>query len=156
MIFPEGKLRGTSRIILLFIMATKITLTSPIYHRGTNKSTIILTSIQFNFIDYSVYGAFCICQFGPAFLSWRIALNSWQHFNGANKIIYHPPSNLMDLHPKFLPILWSLELIYQDNNGMGGIQGIQLINCCPQFNVVDYPLETDNGSQQRLIDRQKG
>ena len=25
--------------------------------------------ISFNFIDYSVYGAFCICQFGPAFLS---------------------------------------------------------------------------------------
>ena len=38
---------------------------------------------------------------------------------------------------------------------MGGIQRIQLTNCCPQFNVIDYPLETDNGIQQWLINRQK-
>ena len=31
---------------------------------------------------------------------------------------------------------------------MGGIHGIQLIKYYPQFNVVDYPLETANGIQQ--------
>lgn len=134
--FQRLSSRETSRIILSFTIATKTTLPSPIYHRGTKQITHDI-NISFNFIGY---GAFCICQFGPAFLCWRFALNSWQHFNGANtKILYHPSSNLMDLHPKFRPLLWSLELIYQDNNGMGGIHRIQLIKCYPQFNVVDYP-----------------
>ena len=154
LIFPEGKLRETSRIIIFVIYYSNKDNSKFPNLPQREKQINHNINISFNLI-YRLYGAFCICQFGPAFLSWKIASNSWQHFNGANKITYHPSSNLMDLHPKFLPILWSLEWIYQDHNGMEGIHRIQLIKCCPQFNVVDYPLETANGIQQWLINRQK-
>ena len=74
---------------------------------------------------------------------------------GQTKLPIIPPLILWTCTQNFCQFCDHLELIYQDNNGMGGIHGIQLIKCYPQFNVVDYPLETANGIQQWLIDRQK-
>ena len=110
-------------------------------------------NISFNFIDYMVLFVFVSLDqhFSAEGLLWIVD----SILMGQTKLPIIPPLILWTCTQNFCQFCDHLELIYQDNNGMGGIHGIQLIKCYPQFNVVDYPLETANGIQQWLINRQK-